>query len=249
MFNGTVKFVAEIRGNGITFSSFDFNPNEPGIVKVQIEGPDGHEIKSAVHLVSVATEDVGMVLAEKVNTATLNRIAFLYNLAIEKARSTESSFSTVNPPPGVHLVAAGAAMFIRGAGTVALGITPPALPAFKSQLEQVALPGERNFGLLRSARQSESPAEEFMHLYHILLMIHDDKQPKVDGFIEGQEPSVPQTQHPRKPIGVMETIYTRLRNEFAHNRAGGNLEPTKAEMANRLGGLIALVKRAIELHP
>jgi len=47
----------------------------------------------------------------------------------------------------------------------------------------------------------------------------------------------------------METVYTRLRNELAHKRAGVNIDNTKAEMANRLGGLIALTKRAIELHP
>ncbi len=46
----------------------------------------------------------------------------------------------------------------------------------------------------------------------------------------------------------METVYTRLRNELAHQRAGVNLDNTKAEMSNRLSRLIALTKRAIELQ-
>ena len=47
----------------------------------------------------------------------------------------------------------------------------------------------------------------------------------------------------------METVYTRLRNELGHSRKGVNLQDTKAEMANQLGGLIAITKRAIELFP
>jgi len=45
----------------------------------------------------------------------------------------------------------------------------------------------------------------------------------------------------------METVYTRLRNEFAHKRAGVDLQKTKAGMADKLGGLRTLAKRAIEL--
>lgn len=38
MFDGTVDFVATIRGTGLTFPSLDFNPQEPGVAKVVIEG-------------------------------------------------------------------------------------------------------------------------------------------------------------------------------------------------------------------
>jgi hypothetical protein len=118
----------------------------------------------------------------------------------------------------------------------------------KTELEQPSPPGENNFGLFRSARQSLSPVEEFMHLYNILLMLYNDKQADVDSFIVSEDPAVPQTRAPLKQ-GVMETVYTRLRNELAHKRAGVNLGNTKSEMAQRLGGLIRLTKRAIEMHP
>jgi hypothetical protein len=88
-----------------------------------------------------------------------------------------------------------------------------------------------------------------MHHYNILLMLYNDLQRDVDVFVVGEEPAVPQTQHPMRPAGVMETIYTRLRNELAHQRAGVNLDDTKREMANRVGNLRKLTKRAIELHP
>jgi hypothetical protein len=48
--------------------------------------------------------------------------------------------------------------------------------------------------------------------------------------------------------GVLETIYTRLRNEFAHPRKGVDLKQTKAEMARRIGKLGELTKHAIERY-
>lgn len=253
MFKGAVNFVAKIRGNGMRFPSFDFNPpNEPGVHKIEIEGPNGDEIRSTVHLASVATQDDGRALATKVNTAALNRIAFFHSMAIEKAQSSGDQFSPVSPQPGIHAIA------------VSLNCSTPTLAArvvvgipttlLKAQLEQASPSGERNFGLFRSARQSESPVEEFMHLYNMLLMIYNDGQVYVDTFIVDEDPAVQQTQRPpkqrpRKASGVKETVYTRLRNELAHNRPDVNPDKTKAEMANRLGGLIALTKRAIELYP
>jgi len=47
----------------------------------------------------------------------------------------------------------------------------------------------------------------------------------------------------------METVYTRLRNELAHKRAGVDLAMTKSEMTQWVGGIVSLVKRAIELNP
>jgi hypothetical protein len=244
MFNGIVSFVANIRGNGIMFPLLDFNPNEPGVQKVEIEGPKGDEIRSTVHVTSVATEEAGRALAAKVNTAALNRIAFLNCMAIENARKTGDSFSRMNPRPGVHEIAISETLFLSDKFSAVVEMPAAQL---KGQLEQPLQAGERNFGLFRSARQSESPVEEFMHLYHLLLMLYNDSQRDVGAYVVCQDPTIPQTQDPRRS-GVMETVYTRLRNEFAHQRVGVNLENTKAEMADRLGGLIALTKRAIELH-
>jgi hypothetical protein len=246
MFRGAVNFQARIKGNGLTFPSFEFNPNEPGVEKVEIEGPNGDEIRTTVHLASVASNEEGRALATKVNTAALNRIAFCRNVAIESARITGDQFSPLNPQPGVLAVAAGTYALTGDAARLVVGIPSAQL---KSMREKVSLPGEDRYGLFRSARQSMSPVEEFLHLYNILMMPYNDNQSDVDAFIVSEDPAVPQTQHPRKAPGVIETAYTRLRNELGHNRAGVNLDNTKSEMANRLGGLIGLTKRAIELHP
>ena len=38
MFNGSVSFAAEIKGNGLTFPKFEYNPNVAGVAKIEIEG-------------------------------------------------------------------------------------------------------------------------------------------------------------------------------------------------------------------
>ena len=77
-------------------------------------------------------------------------------------------------------------------------------------------------------------------------MLFDDSEKEVEKFIRREEAGVRRTPDSR---GRMETVYTRLRNECAHKRPGVNLDNTKAEMMNRLGGLVALTAQAIELHP
>jgi hypothetical protein len=109
-----------------------------------------------------------------------------------------------------------------------------------------ATPGMQYYGLFRSARQSLSSVEEFMHLCHILLMLYNDSQSEVDQFIESQEPGVQKalSSHTKK----METIYTQLRNEFAHARTVVDLDQTKSKMGDWIPKLVALTKWAIELH-
>jgi hypothetical protein len=248
MFKGTVTFRARIKGNGLTVPLCEFNPNEPGVETVEVESPNGDEFLSTVHLASVATPEDGKAIATKVNTAALNRISFFHRIAIEDSHNTSAQFSPLNPEPFVLAAAPGELLIVGEAVKLVIGIPAARL---KTELEHSSPPGEQYFGLFRSARLSMSSVEEFMHLYHILLMLFNDSQSSVDRFIVGEDPAVPQTPDPRprtRPL-VMETVYTRLRNEFAHKRAGVNLDNTKAEMANRLGGLIALVTRAIELHP
>ena len=131
----------------------------------------------------------GRVIATKVNTAALNRLAFHHSIAIENAQSTSDQFSPLNPQPGVLAVAVSQTLFANDAVSTVVSITAAQL---KTQLEQPGdFLGEHNYGLFRSARQSMSPVEEFIHLYHILLdAVQRFTQTEVIQFIEGQEPCV-----------------------------------------------------------
>jgi hypothetical protein len=245
MLKGTVTFRAKINGHGLTFPLLVFNPNESGVEKVEVEAKTGYEIISTIYIASVATDEEGIAIAEKVNMATLNRISFFHDVSIDHAESVGHQFSALNPQPGVFQVSPGN-LTIKGYPTSLVVGVPSAI--VKAELEGATPPGEINFGLFRSARQSMGSAEEFMTFYHILLMLFNDSQSNVDNFIISEEPAVPQSQRPGRGSTVIETIYTRLRNELAHKRAGINLNNSKKEMANRLGPLRLLTKRAIELY-
>jgi hypothetical protein len=258
MFKGRVDFVARIADVHITFPRFAFVPPQSGVESVELESRTGDEISGVVQIAQVPTTDAGMNLARSAMEAALNRITYFHSTAIEPARVTASEFSPVDPSPGHHLTAGTGYYHLTGhAPRMTRGLSHTAL---KAQLEESAPAGEVSFGLFRSARLSVGPVEEFMHLYNILLMFHNDDQSKVDAFIIAKDPSAPQTQQPPQQFRGqppskaprrqrMETVYTRLRNELAHQRVGVNLDNTKVEMARRLSDLRMLMKRAIELHP
>jgi hypothetical protein len=243
MYKGTVTFRAVITSNGLKFPSCEFNPNQASVEKIVIESQSGYEILSTVHLSGVATERVGRAIANKVITAVLDRIAFRYSLAIEDSQIVSSWFDSVNPPPGAQVQPHSGELAIIGQQVgVVYGIPAADL---KTELERTTLSGESFFSLYRLALQSRSPGEKFMHLYSLLLRFFDDEQVRVDDFILSQDSAVPLSPDPRLGRSTRETIYTRLRNEFAQRRSGVNMQDTKAEMEQHVGGLIRLVKQAI----
>ena len=104
MFKGTVTLNAAIKGHGLQFPAFDFDPHEPGVEKVVIEGPGGDHVVSTAHFPAVATHDDGKELAAKVTTLALDRLTYHHGIAFEEARITGHQFSPVNPTPGAHIV-------------------------------------------------------------------------------------------------------------------------------------------------
>ncbi|MEO6422733.1 MAG: hypothetical protein ABIO31_08435 [Candidatus Nitrotoga sp.] len=203
------------------------------------------ELSGSVHISLVATPADGISLACTVIESTFNRLAFFHGLAIEPARVTDSTFSSTNTQPGHNpshnIVSPGAGhIIITGfVPKVFIGISSATI---QSELEQVGPSGEMHFSHIRSARLSVGPVEEFMHLYAILLIFHNDLQTKVDEFVVSIEPGVQQTQNPKTL--KLETVYTRLRNEFSHKR-GAVLRTTKLEMSKHLAGLHSIVQQAI----
>jgi hypothetical protein len=245
MYKGPISFCAPVIGNGVTFSSVAFNPNTSCVEEIEIACPNGENVYCTIYLVDAPTEDEGKMLAEEQVAGILNKLSFLYNLAIGKERIVANNLESQNALPGVLSARAGSAVLVGESARLLMSIQPAIL---KAELEQASTTKEALFGLFRSARQSQSPIEEFLHLYNLLLMLCGDDQPTVDAFILAQNPVI-QTRDPRPKRKRMETIYTRLRNELGHHRKNVNLSNTKAEMSGRLSELISLTKRAIESQP
>jgi hypothetical protein len=220
------------------------------VSKVEIEArlteAGENEIVTAVHIEYVPTPEQGEAIAADTHNSALNRLSFDHGVAIEDGRVIGREFFLIAPPPssGTARVPPVLAAFTIPSPQIKLHL--PLDPSrVKGELERVD-PRERYFPLFRSALLSPSPVEEFLHLYNILLMLFGDTQTNVDKFILSENPSVPLTSSPFKK-DERETVYTRLRNEFAHAR-GVNLNDTKAEMKMRVGELVGLTKRAIELR-
>ena len=192
MFKGSVRFVARIRGNGLTFPKIEYVPMEAGIDQVEIEASNGTEIQSKVHVTSVPSTEDGRALAAKVNKAAIDRIAFKHGIVIEDARRTEDHFSPIDSPEGTVCVSAVGTGALVASATVTVGVDAATI---KKELEQPTHPGEQYYGFFRSARQSASPVEAYMHLYNLLLMLYEDSQADVDAFIRDQDPKVPQSEY------------------------------------------------------
>jgi len=248
MLRGIVKFRARIVDaiKGLSFPSFYFNLNEPAVEKVEIEGPNGSDILTTVHLASIPNSKDGEAIAKGVHLAALDRISFLQGIAIDNGELAGSEFFPVDPTLGSIFAEPGSLSLTGCEARFVVGLTAASL---KKELEQAEPPGENIFSLFRLGLNATSPVEKFMILYNILLMLFDDSQPKVDAFIRGQDPNVPLTPDPRpNHQSRLETVYTRLRNELGHKRSGVSLDRTKEEMTKRANDLANLTKHAIELH-
>jgi hypothetical protein len=53
MYTATINFQTRIKSDGVGFSLVEFNPNVPGVSKVEIEAPNGHEIHGTIYLTAV----------------------------------------------------------------------------------------------------------------------------------------------------------------------------------------------------
>lgn len=254
MYKGIVRFEADVRrGTAITFPPAAFRPTVSGVEKVELEAlldqGGRNTISASVHLEKVPAQSDGLEIARDVTTDALNRLAFKHTLSIGTPRCTKQDFEPIlGGTTGLtgHVTVAGigrVTVSAQGEMKPVLGLPADAVAAI---LEEKAPAGVSNYGLFRSARQSESRAEEFLHLYQIILMLCGDAQRKVDEWIKAQVPTVPETPHPRE--ARMETVYSRFRNEFGHDRAV-DLDNTKREMASHLGGLRELARQTIQLLP
>jgi hypothetical protein len=140
-------------------------------------------------------------------------------------------------------------MMSSASGVKKLGAV--SLDALRLALSDASPPGEANYVLFRSALAATDPASRFLGLYQILALLNSDNQDQIDAFIlpfiSPQERNAKVTKTKPKKDGTFkdETIYTRLRNEYAHVRPGVSLAQTRKEMDANLSGLIAIVQVAI----
>lgn len=95
--------------------------------------------------------------------------------------------------------------------------------------------------IFRHAMDNDDTVARFLMLYLILYLLRSNQR-EIDNLIRSTDPNVDDTPDPRNP-GVMETCYTRLRNEIIHRDV--DHEATRQEMSWRTPGLTNIVRTAI----
>ena len=87
------------------------------------------------------------------------------------------------------------------------------------------------------------PIGRFIALYSLLLTIGNDHQSEVDKLILTIEPTTQQTLSPK--TGKPETLYTRLRNQLAHDRQNATLFSTHEDIQLHLNRFEWIVKSIV----
>lgn len=98
--------------------------------------------------------------------------------------------------------------------------------------------------LYRISLSEKNDIASFMFLYNIMLSLFDDNQNKVDKYIKNNFSEINFTQSPFKE-NKYESVFTKLRNEVAHNRKNSHFKTTKNEVSNNLKKFKEVVKSAI----
>ena len=250
MFNGSIEYLAEMKGH--RFDPIDLlpPPDSKNITKVEIKCEDPDKIKIIFNVVEVESwEQVDSMTFDLVNNY-LDLISFHFGVCIENPTVTggtlkreiiseDGSVSANIMPRTGSVVAKG---YVGSVVTFKIKDKEKLTNILKSEVTSEKKRYIRSF---RTTLQNSDPVVRYMSLYKILFEIFNDKQEQVNYFIRKIDPNIIQTPRPDKPH-IMETIYTRLRNEMSHTRSNVNDLNTKNEIKQNVSGLVNIVKEAIQ---
>jgi hypothetical protein len=243
LISGTVRY--ECKAEGLESRPFDYMPASPSVVtKVEITLD---EKKGAILVVYVSNApDVPAALksADEMAAYVAERLAYRLVLA-------GNSVVSIGQPYQTHYSLGGQLrtsipMRVVGSHLVA----DPEIQQIQGWLAQTNPAGEEYHAAFRTALDTPDPAARFMGLYHLLMVLSHDNQKEVDRFIkqeEGKKNFANTRPVPGQPGKFREeSKYSRLRNEFAHNRRTGTVAKTRSEMEDSLPDLVKVTRAAIE---
>ena len=246
---GTVKFVARCNEDDITwqFPKVEFVTDIEGFSKVELDNLTGDSVVGIVHVEPRSSQTEIQRSAMESVIYAINELAFALPTAIHDPEWQENdlyiqSRPGVEPSPIIN-PASGSGTF----GDVRVRMKSTA-EAIKSQMKPIPSTKSAYLEHFRLAFSAQTGVEKYMGFYQLLLNLtcnaNGDESPvNLDRFILACKPSVATSSSPHTK--KQETVYTRLRSEFAHVRQGVDLRSTKSEMNQRWGELMECVKIAM----
>jgi hypothetical protein len=250
MFSATVLIVTKMTEPGVKFLPFDYNCDHTYVTKCELASNDGNEIRATITLTGVPTAHGVEDTAVLVHKQAMRRLEFHYGMSSGESQvQVRDLKSHTNPDDDIMIIRGVVAKASVGKVSVIVSRPPDEL---REILERRSFLADVYFEMFYQAKTSSNVVVEFLGYYQIIsYILGDDAQADIEKFILAHDLTTPQTQKPHRRPGVMETVYTRLRNEIAHARlVPGTMQPkdiskTKAEIAERVSGLQQLTIIAI----
>lgn len=248
MYQGQVDYTAKIQG--IIFEPFEIEGACQSVSRILLEATTEGNLKISFFVFDVESANDACRLTQGIVVDIIDKLSFELGVpisnpqlsgatVIQEIESGKGSNSKIIDVHGIDSLT----FSCRVAVVKKLSSEP--INNIRAFLEEQDVSHLRFFSVFRSALNNDDPVVRFMMLYKILLHKFGDNQREVDQFIRVSEPGVPETPRPDKPE-IMETVYTRLRNEIGHVRPSAVPEQTRNEIAIWVNPLVGLVKKAIE---
>lgn len=239
MATGTYEFIVPVAG--LRLEQTKVANLHPSVEKIVVETQDDEQMAVIFHLTNVFTEAEANAVTRDILASIINRLAFELDLSIGEPHLKSSSLPKD---------ASGSSHTFSTSLLVTWNVVAPVVVPDSTRRQELAKLLEQPYrrpdlhSAYRFAGNQSDAVTRFMFLYNILLQLHNDRQKQVDNFIRQETPTVSLSPRPDKPR-IVETVYTRLRNQVGHIRAGIPPEQTRTEIEDNVAALQKLVKVAI----
>jgi hypothetical protein len=249
MWRGTVEYKKD--HVGLELSRFEVSVLSPPVTKVSVESKEVPGLTMVASIDGAPSIEAALDGAKRTIDSLSLKLAFTLGLYLGDLRLHNHALQSDD----VHAVGDGMPMFCQA--TVVKRLNDHETAAVAQSLCRPIAPSQHPFyELFHSALAMHDPVANFMCLYLIILNICSDSQEEVDRRVLAHDSSTPTNppHRPRRqrrgqPARPPETVYTKLRNEIGHVRAGTILDDTRADMARHLEGLKRIVKMEISALP
>jgi len=238
MNTGSVNFSAKT--SGLMVDEFSTESGHPSIDSLSCSINEDEIVNITVELIDVYAEGwPDSTIVEEVQQF-IDVLSFEFDSPISSLRHSGHSLKKDDGSGLSQVSASFASLWDIAEATLKPG--SHSLSQFKKRFKDHRL--SSSMRLYSSAIQQEDPIARFMFLYNIILTLSGDLQATVDSNILEVSPDTPITVSPFK-TDIEETLYTRLRNEIAHNRVGAEFGATSNEVRSSVQGLGKIVKELI----
>lgn len=223
--------------------------NVTGIVfeKVTPTDPLDDEWHMTIHVGAVISIEEVRQISSAIKDDIFDIVSLMLNTRISGVRVVENGLTPRDGEGGIaHLLVP----LLQGSATGSSDGYPLSSTDIQNIQDALArissLKKKTPLRLFRIAASADEPLVQFQILYLTLEILHNGCQKTIDRFIMSDSPNTSQTPDPRrKNKGVLETVYTRLRNEIAH-RESFALDTTGAEIRNCMDEFRKIVNRAVK---